>query len=160
MKNILCTLILSICILALGCKEAGQQEKIKEEPMTKVEPELTEGVVEEMVNDIYAAMMNKNGEVLDILCSEHLSYGHSSGLEQNKAEFVDDVVNGPFEFLSITPEEQTIKIVGQTALVRHIFASKAKNAGEDVDIRIGCVQVYQYSKEGDLQLLLRQAYKL
>ncbi len=81
-------------------------------------------------------------------------------LIQDRAGFIDDIVNGPFDFSSVEAPDQTIHISGNTAIVRHIFLAKASNAGEPVDIRIGNVQVYQKGKNGKLRLLARQAYKL
>lgn len=160
MKKLLFFVGLLLCIITAGCKEVNEQPSESKISKDHEQPKLDSQKVENIVNDIYEAMINRNGDVLDILCSAQLSYGHSSGLVQNKNEFIDDVVNGPFEFLTIIPEEQTIQLVGQTAFVRHVFVSKALNDGENVDIRIGCVQAYQYNEHGDLQLILRQAFKL
>lgn len=113
-----------------------------------------------MLYSFNRAMVDPTPELMDSLCSDELTYGHSSGLIQNKTEFISDVVNGPFDFLSVEAPDQAINLLGNTAIVRHIFLAKASNRGEPVDIRIGNVQVYQRNNDGSWKLLARQAYKL
>jgi len=105
-------------------------------------------------------MVNADSIQLNKLTSDALTYGHSSGLIQNKSEFINDVVNGPFNFSMIDNPEQNIYLFDNTAIVRHVFQAKATNNGEQVDIRIGNIQVYQKNKTGIWKLLARQAYKL
>ena len=69
------------------------------------------------------------------------------------------VLNGPFEFLSIDPVDQTISVSGDTAIVRHIFNAKGKNNGENVDVHIGVIMVFQKHTRV-WKLIARQAYKL
>ncbi|WP_422348695.1 nuclear transport factor 2 family protein [Flagellimonas sp.] len=116
--------------------------------------------VEVAVETFHKTMIVARADVMDKLCSDKLIYGHSSGLVQNKEEFIDDLVNGSFDFKSITTPEQTITLSGNTAVVRHIFQASAIHEGEPVEIRIGNLQVYQLSDNGKWLLLARQAYKL
>ena len=148
-------LILSTVFILMGCK----QENI-ENPSTVQKESLSIEEVQQAVFIFNKAMVNPTVELMKGLCAEELTYGHSSGLIQNKAEFIDDIVNGPFDFISLEAPEQTIHISGNIAIVRHIFLAKGTNAGEAVDVRIGNMQVYQKDKDGKLKLLARQAYKL
>ena len=105
------------------------------------------------------AIIDPDKAVLEGLASESLSYGHSAGKVQNKAEFVDDLLNGPFDFLSIETTDQRISISGKTAIVRHTFIAKATNAGVPTDIKIGIMMVWR--KEGSAwKLYARQAFRL
>ena len=145
-----------------GCR---QNEKQTEDIASAVTMELiqdppTTDEVQRAVSAFNKAMVDPSVELMEGLCANELTYGHSSGLIQNKAEFIDDIVNGPFDFSSVEAPEQTIHISGNTAIVRHIFLAKATNAGEAVDVRIGNMQVYQKGGDGKLRLLARQAYKL
>ena len=155
-------LILSTVFILMGCKQnANKSEKENIENSSTVQQEsLSIEEVQQAVLIFNKAMVDPSVELMEGLCTEELTYGHSSGLIQNKAEFIDDIVNGPFDFISLEAPEQTIHISGNTAIVRHIFLAKATNAGEAVDIRIGNVQVYQKGGDGKLRLLARQAYKL
>lgn len=111
------------------------------------------------VTVLYEAMVTKNSATLEKMTSEKLSYGHSSGAIENKSAYVDAVMNGPFNFISITPKDQTISITDNTAIVRHIFEAEGINAGEPVEVRIGAMLVF-LKQQDNWKLLARQAYKL
>jgi ketosteroid isomerase-like protein len=111
------------------------------------------------VDKFNQAMVSADKNQLDKLTAEQLSYGHSSGKVQDKTAYIDDVVNGPFDFLTIDVVDQTITMAGETAIVRHVFTSKATNNGDPTDIKIGNVMVWQKQK-GQWKLLARQAFKL
>lgn len=115
--------------------------------------------VEKKVDVLYKAMVEKDEAILKTLTAEDLSYGHSSGTLEDKAQFIKAVMNGPFDYLSITPEDQKIILSGDVALVRHIFVTNALNDGEPVDVRIGNLMTFQ-KQNGEWKLLGRQAYKL
>jgi hypothetical protein len=105
------------------------------------------------------AIIDPDKVVLESLTSESLSYGHSAGKIQTKAEFVDDLLYGAFDFISIENLDESISLSGKTAIVRHTFVAKATNAGVPTDIRIGIMMVWR--KEGSAwKLYARQAFRL
>ncbi|MGB5555590.1 MAG: nuclear transport factor 2 family protein [Flavobacteriaceae bacterium] len=118
-----------------------------------------EKIVETKVTELYRAMVEKNQSTLENLTAETLIYGHSSGRLEDKSAYIDALMNGPFEFVTIDPADQTISISDDTAIVRHIFNAKAKNDGQGLDVHIGVLMVFQ-KQDGHWKLLARQAYKL
>ncbi|PXX31254.1 uncharacterized protein DUF4440 [Arenibacter sp. ARW7G5Y1] len=154
--------VLLVLFILIGCKQNtdhSQSETSTNTTLVAQDPP-TIDEVQEVVAAFNNVMVNPTAELMETLCAEELTYGHSSGHVQDKDEFIDDLVNGPFNFLSLEADDQTIHISGNTAIVRHIFLAKGTNAGEAVDVRIGNMQVYQKGKDGKLRLLARQAYKL
>ena len=145
-------------LILVGCKQKVDQSTTG--VMGDEQVQITTDEVQSAVSTFNEAMVNPTPELMEDLCADELTYGHSSGLIQDKTTFIDDLVNGPFDFLSLEAADQTIHISGNTAIVRHIFMAKGTNAGEAVDVRIGNVQVYQKDEQGKLKLLARQAYKL
>lgn len=160
MKNILSAGTLILFLLLLGCKEQANESEKKEQDHTSSLPAPAVSQVEAAVNNFNEALVNPTVEKLNNLCSDKLTYGHSSGLVQNKEVFVNDVVNGSFDFLTVDAPEQTIYLSGETAVVRNLFVSKATNKGEPIDIRLGCVQIYKRQEDGSWKLLMRQAFKI
>lgn len=154
-KMILVFFILSF----LACKQGREEVNHKAEESALSSP-VSDDEITEIVTAFNKAMINRDEAALERLCSDQLSYGHSSGLIQNKTEFIDDVMNGPFRFLSINTPEQTILLDGDTAVVRHILNADATRDGEPAAIKIGNVQVYKKALDGSWKLLVRQAYKL
>jgi len=116
--------------------------------------------IEAVVNRLNQAMVDRDGETLKDLTLEELSYGHSGGAVENKEAFVEAVVNGDFDFIATSTENQSISFSGNdTAVVRHLFLIDAINKGEKVHIRIGNMMVLKKQKN-QWKLLARQAYKL
>ncbi len=111
------------------------------------------------VKELYRAMVDKNDNALENLTAKDLTYGHSNGKIEDKTQYIDAILNGPFVFSSIVPDEQKIYISGKTAIIRHIFIAEGTNDGEPADVRIGVMMTYQ-KQDGKWKLLARQAYKL
>lgn len=111
------------------------------------------------VEKLSKAIVDPNRAALESIASDALSYGHSAGKVQNKSEFIDDLLNGPFDFSSVEPTNQTISISGKNAIVRHTFVAKATNAGVPTDIRIGIMMVWR-KEAGQWKLFARQAFRL
>lgn len=121
---------------------------------------IQKGKVVDALQQFDQAMIKGNSKVLDSITSQNLTYGHSSGSIQNKEQFLEDALNGPFRFLSINNQKQKITLSGDVAVVRHILTGEGTNAGNPATVRIGVVMVFQKNKENEIVLLARQAYKL
>ncbi|RIV71381.1 nuclear transport factor 2 family protein [Flagellimonas aequoris] len=106
------------------------------------------------------AVIARDEVTLKAITATNLSYGHSSGKIQDKAEFVDDVVNGSFQFVSITNDNQSVNISENVAIVRHILSADATNAGQPAKVHIGIIMVFQLDENDKMVLLARQAYRL
>ena len=104
-------------------------------------------------------LVDADKKILDEVTATQLSYGHSSGKVENKEQFINEVINGPVDFISIDISNQTISIVDKSAVVRHIFYTKMKRDGKDDEIKISVLQVWQKQK-GKWKLLARQAVKV
>ncbi len=119
----------------------------------------SEQAVASAVITLHGNVVNPERAALDMLVSDALSYGHSAGKVENKEQFIDFLFNGPFKFTSINTADQTIRVSGKNAVVRHIFIGKATNAGVPTDIRLGNLMVWR-KEGGKWKLLARQAFKL
>ncbi len=111
------------------------------------------------VETLNKGILNPDKALLEDIASEALSYGHSGGKVQNKAEFVEDLLNGPFDFLSVNTSNQKITVSGKNAIVRHTFVAKATNAGTPIDLNIGNLLVWR-KESGKWKLVARQAFKI
>ncbi len=111
------------------------------------------------VEKLNRAMVDPEKSLLESIVSEGLSYGHSGGIVQNKNVFIDDLINGAFNFSSISPINQTISITGTIAIVRNILVAKATDSGVPTDLRIGNAMAWR-KENGVWKLLVRQAFIL
>ena len=118
-----------------------------------------ETAVTNQVEILRKAMIDADGPKLKSLTSEKLNYVHSNGNFQNQAEFIDGIVSGKSDFVTIEFQDQTIRIQNDVAIVRHVLAAHTKDGGIDKDIKIGIMLVWQKQKNNWV-LIARQAYKL
>ena len=118
-----------------------------------------ETAVANQVEILRKAMIDADGAKLKSLTSEKLNYVHSSGVFQNQTEFVEGIVSGKSDFVTIEFQDQTITIQNDVAIVRHVLVAHTKDGGVDKDIEIGIMLVWQKQKNNWI-LIARQAYKL
>jgi len=106
------------------------------------------------------AMLDGDKSALDKIAAPELTYGHSSGTIEDKAAFIDALVSGRNDFVTIDLSEQTVKLVGKDlALVRHKLKADTNNGGTPGTANIGILTVWQ-KQQGQWKLLARQAFKL
>jgi ketosteroid isomerase-like protein len=105
------------------------------------------------------AMIDGDRANLTKVAADDLSYGHSSGKVQTKAEFVELIASGGSDFVTIDLTDQTIKVVGNTAIVRHKLSAQTNDGGKPGSTALGIMLIFQKQK-GEWKLLARQAYKL
>ncbi|TCZ64793.1 nuclear transport factor 2 family protein [Roseicella aquatilis] len=115
--------------------------------------------VAQAVEALRKAMVDVDRPALEALTADRLSYGHSAGRIENKAEFVDAIVSrkSPFRFIRLS--DQTVSIDGGNAIVRHVFDAENVNPGGVSTAHIGVLQVWT-RQGGDWRLLARQAFRL
>ena len=111
------------------------------------------------VDTLIQAIIRADKPALESLTADDLNYGHSVGRVENKAQFVDAVVNGSFDYVSGNVTDQTIKITNDAGVVRHVFTFKYTNNGEQGEMKLGVLMVWQ-KQHGKWKLLARQGYKL
>ncbi len=118
-----------------------------------------EKAVAEAVESLKKAMIDADKAALERLTSGGLSYGHSNGLVEDKAAFVEALVSGKSDFVTIDLTDQTIHVVGDAAVVRHKLMAETKNSGTPGTAKLAVLLVWQKQK-GTWVLLARQAVKI
>jgi hypothetical protein len=96
---------------------------------------------------------------LAALTADQLSYGHSSAVVQNKAEFIDGVVNRKVTVKTLEFPEAKMFVAGDNGVVRHLYVSDSEADGKVTNTKIGVLAVWQ-KQSGAWKLLARQGYKL
>jgi ketosteroid isomerase-like protein len=139
------SLYLFICCLAFHAMANAQSKE--------------EQAVTTAVETLRKAMVDADKNQLEALVADELSYGHSSGKVEDKAAFVEALTSGKSDFATIDLSEQTVKLVGNTAVVRHHLTGTLLDKGNTSAVNLGILMVWQKQK-GRWQLLARQAFKL
>ena len=135
---------LSLCLLCVGAQA-----------QTDAATTAVAGAVEKL----RVQMVTPNEASLKALLADDLSYGHSGGKIDTKASFVADLLSGASDFVSIELTEQTVRVVGDTAIVRHTLSAATNDGGKPGTVKLHILTVWQ--KQGsDWKLLARQAVRI
>jgi len=105
------------------------------------------------------AMIHPDSVVLTDLASDDLEYVHSSGTVRNKQEFINEFMKRWTNFSKVTITNQTIKITGDNAIVRHRLVADAHNPGYPAVVDIIILMVWR-KEGGKWKMLARQAAKI
>ncbi|CAN7614237.1 nuclear transport factor 2 family protein [Acidovorax sp. LjRoot66] len=106
------------------------------------------------------AMVDPTQAALAQLVADDLSYGHSGGRVDTKDSFIGDLLAGKSDFVTITISDQTIKVVGNTAIVRHTLTADTNDSGKPGKVQIKILGVWQQQQGGQWKLLARQAVRV
>lgn len=122
-------------------------------------PANDEQAIADVVEKLRAAMNHPgDGAALKPLVMDELSYGHSNGKVQDKAEFIGALVSGESDFVSIVLSDQSIKIVQDTAVVRHTLVAVTNDSGKPGNVSLKILMVWK-KHDGHWRLLARQAVR-
>ncbi len=111
------------------------------------------------VENLRKAMVDPDKAMLEKLTTADLSYGHSSGKVQDQAAFVDALVSKASDFVTIDLSEQTLKVTGNTAVVRHVLTATTNDGGKPGNVKIAVLLVW-IKQNKEWKLLARQAVKI
>jgi ketosteroid isomerase-like protein len=115
-----------------------------------------EKAVTAAVESLRKAMVDADKVTLEKLADTKLSYGHSGGKIENKETFVDNIVSGRSDFVTIELVDQTVAVSGTTAIVRHNLNASTNDNGKAAEVHLHVLTVWV--KEGSAwKLLARQA---
>ena len=105
------------------------------------------------------AMIDPTPAALDALVADDLSYGHSGGKVDTKQSFIDDLISGASDFVNITITDQTVKVAGDAAIVRHTLTAATNDSGKPGNVNLKILQIWQ-RQGGQWKLLARQAVRV
>lgn len=118
-----------------------------------------EAAVAKAVETYRTGLLTNNKAQLDALCMDQLTYGHSSGRVQTKAEVLADAAGAQTKWKSITFESPSNRVVGDAAYSRFVFVGENESGGKTNSLKFGVVMVW-HRVGGHWKLLVRQGYKI
>lgn len=118
-----------------------------------------EAAVTAAVENLRKAMVDGDKAGLQNITADQLSYGHSSGKVEDKTTFVDNIVTGKSDFVTIDLTNQTIAVSGDAAIVRHTLSATTNDGGKPGSVKLNILLIWQKQK-GQWKLLARQAVKV
>ena len=105
-------------------------------------------------------LINPEHKQLADLVSDSLSYGHSSGAVENKSQFIETLVQGNSNFLSIDISDQHITILKNMAVVRHNLSAIVHDKNKpQASINLHILMVWERT-DANWILVARQAVRI
>ena len=105
------------------------------------------------------AMLTRDKAALDRLYTPDITYTHSNGKNETKAEAIDAVVNGKGKFESIDFSGTTVRVYGNTALVKGRVVIKTSTDGKQAINNLDILHVLVKASSG-WQIVARQATRI
>jgi hypothetical protein len=118
-----------------------------------------EAAVAQNIEILRKAQLEADRAKLAEVTSEQVSYGHSDGRVETKEQFINGVMTRKQVVKSIAFPDLKLSVVGNAAIVRHIYLSESELDGKATTTRIGALQVWQ-KQDGAWKLLARQGFRL
>jgi len=118
-----------------------------------------DAAVKKAVEDMRTAYVKQDKAQLEALTLPQLSYSHSDGRIEDKAQFIKGVMDRKATVKSLEYPDLTMAVAGDTAIVRHLWVSETELEGKTTNTKIGVMQVYK-KQEGGWKLLARSSYRL
>jgi ketosteroid isomerase-like protein len=118
-----------------------------------------EAAVKKAVEELKAAYVAQNKATLEAMTLPQLSYSHSDARIEDKAKFIEGVMGRKATVKSLEYPDMTVQVVGNTAIVRHLWVSQTELEGKVTDTKIGVMQVWQ-KQDGGWKLLARSSHRL
>jgi ketosteroid isomerase-like protein len=107
----------------------------------------------------FAAMIAGDVAILAPLLADDLTYTHSSGRVDTKAQFLDNLRSGQQKYFSIAPEDTAVRVYGDTAVSTGRSAMHVSAAGQEMRFRIQFTDVW-VRRDGRWQMVAWQSTRL
>ena len=117
-----------------------------------------EAAVKKAVEELKTAYLKQDKAKLEAMTLPQLSYSHSDARIEDKAKFIEGVMGRKATVKSLEFPDMTVQVVGNTAIVRHLWVSQTELDGKVTDTKIGVMQVWQ-KQDGDWKLLARSSHR-
>ncbi len=100
----------------------------------------------------FAAMVAQDVAVLAPILADELSYTHSTGETETKAQFLETIRSGRLRYEAFDVREVDVRFYGDVALLRGRLALRARAGDRPVQLDLRYTDAYVY-REGRWQML-------
>ena len=117
-----------------------------------------EAALQKAVDNLGKAMVAADKAALEAVASDQLSFGHTSGRTETKAQFVNNILDKKPIYKSITLSDTKTSVVGNNGIARYTAAVEAEAGGKEISIKVGVMTVW-VKDGGTWKLLAHQSFK-
>lgn len=107
-----------------------------------------------------AIFVQRDSAVMQQVVGENVTYGHSGGNIEGKAEMIRNAMKSPTTYKDFGMTDLDIRVDGNTAIVRHVLKARSFDAqGKEGELHLNVLQTW-IKKNKRWLLIARQAVKL
>jgi len=88
-----------------------------------------------------------------------MNYSHSTGAIDTKAQFLDSLQSGRVQYVSITPEERSVRVYGDVGVVQGVARVLVKVSDRDIDVRLRFTELF-VKQDGTWKMALWHSTKV
>ena len=115
--------------------------------------------IKSSMKEFHQALISKDAGAIDRFTHPNLSYGHSNGWIETKAELLDHNKSGYLVYLSFMEDSIQVSVSGKVSYIRFVADIRSSmNSAAPKDIRLKVVEVWVMDKK-DWKILVRQAVR-
>ena len=101
-----------------------------------------EAAVKNAVEELRLAWLKQDKAKIESLTAERLSYSHWDARLEDNTKFIHGVMSRKATVKSLEWPELTVQVVGNNAIVRHLWVSESELDGKVTNTKIGVMQVW------------------
>jgi hypothetical protein len=105
------------------------------------------------------ALLSKDSVTLSNLLTDDVTYGHSTGLIQTKAELIRSIMSGEQDYKTIEPSNINVRIYDNTGVVNANIKANLIYQGKPLDLNMAVTFTW-IKIHGEWKLVARQSVKL
>jgi uncharacterized protein (TIGR02246 family) len=105
------------------------------------------------------ATVSNDMQALDNLLGDDLTYTHSSGVMESKAQVLDKLRSGVTRYHTITPSDVQVRVYGDTAVMTGRAAINVTVDGKTSDLLLRFTSVYAH-RDGKWQFVAWQSTRI
>jgi len=106
-----------------------------------------------------AIFVDKDSVALESLVNSDVTYGHSGGNVEDKKTMIAKALHNISTYKDVKTEKISIKIIGNTAVARHILSATETREGKESLLKLNVLQVWQ-KLYGKWKIIARQSAKV
>ena len=152
MRRVLEVLTLAFFVVSLVPGRAAGREN-------KTAREKSEKGISDVEARRFRAIVATDLTALNQLLSDDLTYTHSSGWTQTKAEYIESLRSGELKYLSFEASDVKVRVYGNAAVVNGIAEVKARSKGQETVSKIRYLDVY-VKQQGDWKQVAWESTRL
>jgi hypothetical protein len=104
------------------------------------------------------SLLTKDSVALTDILSNDVTYGHTNGMIQTKAQLIHDLMTGVQDYKVVEPSDMNIRVYDNTAVVNVNVAVKMNFQGKPLDMNMRVILTW-VKMNGKWQLVARQSVK-